>query len=156
MPVGKFLQQGPLRTYSAARHIAVSPGWPAAETFITGGAPPRTLIIKGIHVMNIKSILVSLILSLVLALPAFAAGPVDINSADAKTIAEALTGIGLSKAEAIVAYRAENGPFASADDLSKVKGVGEKTVERNRDLIVTGSSKSKTAASKAPKAPAAG
>lgn len=104
--------------------------------------------------MNLKTILASLILSCALALPAFAADPVDINTADAKTLAEGLNGIGMSKAEAIVAYREENGPFASVDDLAKVKGVGEKTVERNRDLIVTGASKPK-AASKAAKAPAA-
>jgi competence protein ComEA len=103
--------------------------------------------------MNMKSILASLILSCALALPAFAAEPVDINTADAKTLAEGLNGIGMSKAEAIVAYREENGPFANVDELAKVKGVGEKTVERNRDLIVTGASKSK-AASKSAKAPA--
>lgn len=104
--------------------------------------------------MNMKSILASLILSCALALPAFAAGPVDINTADAQTLAEGLNGIGMSKAEAIVAYREENGPFASADDLAKVKGVGEKTVERNRDLIVTGAGKPRASASKPAKAPA--
>lgn len=104
--------------------------------------------------MNIKTILASLILSFALALPAFASGPVDINTADAKTIAEGLSGIGMSKAEAIVAYREANGPFASADDLANVKGVGEKTVERNRDLIEVGSVRSRSATAKAPKAPA--
>ena len=94
--------------------------------------------------MNLKTILASLILSCALALPAFAAEPVDINTADAKTLAEGLNGIGMSKAEAIVAYREENGPFTSADDLARVKGVGDKIVERNRDLIVTGSTKSKS------------
>ncbi len=94
--------------------------------------------------MNLKTILASLILSCALALPAFAADPVDINTADAKTLAEGLNGIGMSKAEAIVAYRDEHGPFASADDLAKVKGVGDRTVERNRDLIVTGSVKAKS------------
>jgi len=99
--------------------------------------------------MNLKSILAALVLSLALAFPAFASGPVDINTADAQELAEGLTGIGLSKAEAIVAYRDENGPFTSADDLANVKGVGSKTVERNRDMIVVGgkskSSKTKVA-----------
>ncbi|MEZ5462557.1 MAG: helix-hairpin-helix domain-containing protein [Dokdonella sp.] len=98
--------------------------------------------------MNMKTILASLALSLALALPAFAAEPVDINSADASTLAEGLTGVGLSKAEAIIAYRDEHGPFASAEDLAQVKGIGDKLVERNRENIVVGGAKAKASASK--------
>lgn len=64
--------------------------------------------------------------------PLALAGPVDVNTADAKTIARELDGVGLSKAQAIVDYRKANGPFRSADDLVKVKGLGQKTVDRNR------------------------
>ena len=85
--------------------------------------------------MNFKTLLASLVLSLALALPAFAAEQVDINSADAKTLAEGLNGVGMSKAEAIVAYRDEHGPFASAEDLSQVKGIGEKTVGQHCGLM---------------------
>ncbi len=60
------------------------------------------------------------------------AGPVDINKADAATIAKELQGIGLSRAQAIVEYRDKNGAFKSADDLRKVKGIGAKTIEQNR------------------------
>ena len=71
------------------------------------------------------------------------AGPVDINSADAATIAKELQGIGLSKAKAIVAYREKNGLFKSADDLRKIKGMGAKTLERNRaNIRVEGAKKS--------------
>lgn len=63
------------------------------------------------------------------------AGPVDINTADAQTISAELDGVGLTKAEAIVEYRKKHGPFKSAEDLSLVKGIGERTVEINRDNI---------------------
>ena len=63
------------------------------------------------------------------------AGPVNINTADAETISEELKGIGLSKAEAIVEYRDKHGPFKSPEDLSLVKGIGERTVELNRNDI---------------------
>lgn len=63
------------------------------------------------------------------------AGPVDVNTADAETISTELKGIGLSKARAIVEYRKKHGPFRSADDLSLVKGIGERTVELNRSDI---------------------
>ncbi len=63
------------------------------------------------------------------------AGPVDINSADAKTLARELKGIGLSRAQAIVDDRAKNGPFKSADDLARVKGIGKSVVEENRANI---------------------
>ena len=65
------------------------------------------------------------------------AGPVDINTADAATIAKELQGIGLSKAQAIVAYREKNGAFKSAEDLRKIKGIGARTLERNRPNILT-------------------
>jgi len=78
-----------------------------------------------------------------LLLPLFAlAGPVNVNTADAETIAAELNGVGLSKAKAIVEYREKHGPFKSPDDLSLVKGIGERTVARNRaDIQVTSSKK---------------
>jgi len=72
--------------------------------------------------------------ALLLSCAAFA-GPVDINSADAKTIARELKGIGLSRAQAIVEDRAKNGPFKSAEDLARVKGIGMRVVEDNRANI---------------------
>ncbi len=78
---------------------------------------------------------------LALALPLAAAEPVDINSADASTIAENLNGIGLTRAEAIVAYREAHGPFQDADELVNVKGIGLATVNKNRELIMTSAGK---------------
>ena len=75
------------------------------------------------------------------------AGPVDINTADAKTIARELKGIGLSRAQAIVEYREKNGPFKNADELANVKGVGMKVVDQNRPNIkVEKKEKAKTSA----------
>ena len=73
----------------------------------------------------------------VMLLPVLAlAGPVNINTADAETISRSLQGVGLSKARAIVAYREKHGPFKSPDDLSLVKGIGDRTVELNRASIL--------------------
>src|SRR5690606_32366302 len=85
---------------------------------------------------------------------ASAAEKVNINTADAAQLEAALVGIGPAKAEAIVAHRKANGPFKSADELALVKGIGLKTIERNRDLITIGSPAA-PAAAKAPAAPAA-
>ena len=96
-----------------------------------------------------KQSLCALALCLAMALPAFAATPVNVNKADAQTIATSLDGIGLSKAQAIVAYRDAHGPFKSVDDLGNVKGIGAKTLARNRDAIrLNGSVAEKPAASK--------
>jgi competence protein ComEA len=64
------------------------------------------------------------------------AGTLDINQADAKTLASSLVGVGPNKAQAIIDYRAVHGPFKRVEDLAKVKGIGMKTIEKNRDLIV--------------------
>jgi competence protein ComEA len=60
------------------------------------------------------------------------AGPVNINSADAATLARELKGIGLKRAQAIVDYRKHNGPFKSADELALVKGIGRRAIDGNR------------------------
>ena len=70
------------------------------------------------------------------------AGPVNVNTADAETISAELTGVGLSRARAIVEYRKQHGPFKSATELLNVKGIGERTLEMNRDNILLESPKS--------------
>ena len=59
---------------------------------------------------------------------------VNINTATAEEIAQ-LKNIGSAYAMRIVEYRQENGPFEKADDILKVKGIGEKTYELNKNRI---------------------
>jgi competence protein ComEA len=66
-----------------------------------------------------------------------AAAPVNINTADAAEIADALNGVGLSKAQAIVDYRAAYGLFSQANEIVFVRGIGESTYEKNKsDILV--------------------
>lgn len=60
---------------------------------------------------------------------------VSINQADAEAFASVLNGVGLKKAEAIVRYREQNGPFSEIDQLQEVPGIGPSLVERNRDRL---------------------
>ena len=69
----------------------------------------------------------------------FAMDKVDINSASISELASGLTGVGNVLAERIVLSREQDGPFHSADDLTRVHGVGPSVVENNRDRITTGS-----------------
>jgi competence ComEA-like helix-hairpin-helix protein len=64
------------------------------------------------------------------------AATTNINEDDAHTMATVLEGIGLHKAEAIVAYREQNGRFYLIEELTAVKGIGKSLVQRNADKIV--------------------
>ena len=77
----------------------------------------------------------ALLCLLTLSFGALQAAPVNINQAPAEQIAENLSGIGEKKAQDIVKWRATNGPFKSADQLTEIKGIGPKTVEANRKDI---------------------
>lgn len=82
-------------------------------------------------------------LSLMWSAGVFAAEPagaaqqatVNINTASAAELAEALVGVGPAKAEAIVAYREANGPFTDKSQLLEVKGIGPAILEQNSDRI---------------------
>lgn len=63
-------------------------------------------------------------------------GQVDINTASAKQIAKTLKGIGMQRAKAIVMYREEQGPFKKIGHLTKIKGIGKKTLAKNKGRIV--------------------
>lgn len=60
---------------------------------------------------------------------------ININTADAQTLANKLKGVGEARAGDIVRYREIYGPFVSADELAEVKGIGQSTIDRNRDVI---------------------
>ena len=90
--------------------------------------------------IGMKSILALLATGL-FSIWAWAAQPVNVNSASAEEIAEALKGVGLSKAEAIVDYRNNNGEFKHVDELVNVKGIGIRTVDINREYILLENSK---------------
>lgn len=83
-----------------------------------------------------KTLLASLLLTFALMGQALANETVNINTADAATLERVLHNIGPAKAEAIVEYRKANGAFKSVEQLALVSGIGLKTVERNRELIV--------------------
>ena len=96
--------------------------------------------------ISIKS-LVTLLATGLFSIWAWAAQPVNVNSASVEEIAEALKGVGMSKAEAIVNYRNEYGQFKHIDELVNVKGIGIRTVDINREFILLDNN-SKLAANK--------
>ena len=63
-------------------------------------------------------------------------GPVNVNTADAQTLANELTGIGLAKAQAIVEHRTRFGAFKSLEALMDVPGIGARTLEQNKGMIL--------------------
>jgi len=67
---------------------------------------------------------------------------ININTATAEELAR-LKGIGPSHAAKIVAYREKNGPFKMPEDLMEVSGIGQKTYDANRALIIVEEPKTK-------------
>lgn len=63
------------------------------------------------------------------------ASALNINTADAPTLSAELKGIGMTKAEAIVNFRTEHGPFSEPNDLIAVPGIGPKIVEMIQDQL---------------------
>ncbi|MDH5356412.1 MAG: helix-hairpin-helix domain-containing protein [Gammaproteobacteria bacterium] len=84
--------------------------------------------------MKIKTILIALVALLVSNISL--AAPVNINAASASEIAEALNGVGMAKAEALIAYRTANGMFTSAEQIIEVRGIGPAIFEKNKDDIL--------------------
>jgi len=84
---------------------------------------------------KIRIVLFTLLLCLSFSL--YAAGTININTADKDTLMT-IKGVGERRADAIVTYRKEHGPFASVDDLTQVDGIGQTTVDSNRDNLTVG------------------
>lgn len=79
----------------------------------------------------------TILLTLLLTLPVigFSAGSININTADKETLMSVIKGVGDKKAEAIIAYREENGPFKSVDGLTNIKGIDMGIIEKNREKL---------------------
>ena len=96
------------------------------------------------------SLTIMALLTLLIVNPAFAEGEkegiaksnetlasmqkININQADVKALTT-LKGIGKDRAVKIVEYRETNGPFQKIEDLMKVKGIGKKIFEQNKDVL---------------------
>lgn len=100
------------------------------------------------HSLSLLILLCSLLLPLCSLLPSVSAAsdaaynhsaspaPIQLNSATPGELANALPGIGPVKAQAIVNYRQQHGPFGSVDDLVEVKGIGPATIKKIKPLLV--------------------
>ncbi len=76
-----------------------------------------------------------LALFLLFPLSLFADSKINVNSASAEMMASALPNIGQTRANAIVTYRTENGPFRSIEELVRVSGIGPKIMDGIRDRV---------------------
>ncbi len=93
----------------------------------------------GISIMFFRKFSILLFLLSMMILPITHAADlqkVDINTANAQTLARVLKGIGPKKAAAIVVFRKKNGPFKAISDLDKVRGIGKKIIEKNKGKII--------------------
>jgi competence protein ComEA len=68
------------------------------------------------------------------------ARPIDINTADSAAL-ESVPGLGKSLSQRILAFREKNGPFQSVDDLLKVQGIGEKSIQKLRPYLTVAKAK---------------
>lgn len=84
---------------------------------------------------GMKALLKALVVGGLLLTGTAHAGPVNINTADAKTLAKELKGVGPAKADAIVKDRAQKGPFKTEKEITRVEGVGDSIYEQNKDNI---------------------
>jgi len=93
---------------------------------------------KAIIKQRLSGLLLTMLLSLTPLLAAQAMAqtmePINVNSADAALLAE-LPGIGETRAAAIIEDRQANGPYQSAEDLTRVSGIGDAIVQGLADQV---------------------
>ncbi|MEQ8426581.1 MAG: ComEA family DNA-binding protein [Gammaproteobacteria bacterium] len=77
---------------------------------------------------------------LFIPLTLLAADTVNINTADKETLMTVITGVGEKKADAIIEYREKNGPFKSIDELMNIKGIGQGTLDKHRNMLTVADS----------------
>jgi competence protein ComEA len=94
------------------------------------------MIIQGGYMTTLAKLIKPFLLALaILASNPVLAEKLNINTADAATIAAELNGVGESRAKEIVKYREQVGKFKSIEELENISGIGMKTIEKNRDKI---------------------
>lgn len=86
---------------------------------------------------SLRHTAIACLLTLAALQPLHANEPVNINTADAETLAAAIDGVGLKRAEAIIRYREMNGPFSDVEALTEVRGIGPKVLEKARERLTT-------------------
>src|SRR5688500_6707727 len=110
---------------------------PARRTFTPASASSRRLprSITEVPMLTHRQSLVALTAGMRLLLfgSAVPAAQVNINTADAATLARELKGIGLKRAQDIIEYRQKHGSFRSVDELALVKGIGPAAISKNRE-----------------------
>jgi competence protein ComEA len=99
-------------------------------------AQANALLLSSTQEIHEMKFFLTLLVAGFLFTAAWASEPVNVNTASAEEISEALKGIGLSKARSIIDYREANGTFLHIDELVNVKGIGIKTVDSNRGMIL--------------------
>jgi competence protein ComEA len=129
-----------LRALRIALLVSLPPGVPPGPN-TQGGS---------MKISNMKNWAATLVALVLLAPIGAFAEPVNINTADAATLAKALNGVGPAKAKAIVSYRDKNGPFKSVDQLAMVEGITQKLIDKNRADIRLGADKPAAGATPAP------
>jgi len=99
------------------------------------------MLVRGVRVLCLLAVMLGWSLSATaldaggLAVELQDVAPINVNAADVDTLAANLKGVGLKKAQAIVAWRTTHGEFKSIEQLLEVKGVGNAILAKNKALI---------------------